>query len=283
MTVGGRVKERVNEGREMSAAVWSSLSLVAVCLLLLLVSMPSWTVVTAITTDRGDELSLSDITQVTCFRQEIAEMTAEEHAKVAGIDMLMTVHERVLLWRYLQQASLYVEYGAGGSTQLACLSKVKHYLTIEADAAFLLQLIRNSDCLIDAMLQARFFAEYINIGPVSAFSVPIDSTWNHAWINYPNAIINIANKTKLSVDSKPDLVLVDGRFRVASALTALTVMDDDGILLIHDFFNRPHYYIVLEFANVVDCVATLLVAKKKKDMNMTRLQELITEYQYQYN
>ena len=48
-----------------------------------------------------------------------------------------------------------------------------------------------------------------------------------------------------------DFVFVDGRFRVASALTALLRGGPDLAMLIHDFWSRPAYHDVLRWVSVV--------------------------------
>ena len=49
---------------------------------------------------------------------------------------------------------------------------------------------------------------------------------------------------------KPDLVLIDGRFRVASFLHSLLTAEPGTRLIFDDYNNRPHYHLVEEFCPV---------------------------------
>ena len=49
---------------------------------------------------------------------------------------------------------------------------------------------------------------------------------------------------------KPDLVLIDGRFRVACFLHSLLAADAGTPLLFDDYTNRPHYHLVEEFCPI---------------------------------
>ncbi len=66
---------------------------------------------------------------------------------------------------------------------------------------------------------------------------------------------------------KPDLVLVDGRFRVACALQAIVNTMPGVEIMIHDFFARQHYYDVLHFADIVDCADNLVVLRAKQPIS----------------
>ena len=100
----------------------------------------------------------------------------------------------------------------------------------------------------------------ILIGPLKAWGVPasLHKATTH-WSKYPGAVISYRNKA--------DLVLVDGRFRIASALETIKNADFFGYLLIHDFFNRPFYHsIVLKYFKIVDCADMLVVLKKRENV-----------------
>jgi hypothetical protein len=64
-----------------------------------------------------------------------------------------------------------------------------------------------------------------------------------------------------------DCILIDGRERVNCAIKAKKYLSTNGILLVHDFFNRPRYNPILEFYNIIDRVdntkQTLAILKLK--------------------
>lgn len=87
--------------------------------------------------------------------------------------------------------------------------------------------------------------------------------------------MTIIFKTKKAIDT----IFIDGRFRVACALSALLHCQNSTIM-IHDFFNRQQYHIVLEFLDMIEECETLGVFKPKKRLNKANLQTLLKQYAY---
>jgi len=65
------------------------------------------------------------------------------------------------------------------------------------------------------------------------------------------------------IDGSPDLVLIDGRFRVACALSIWFALNTSAIVIFDDFFNRPYYHIVLNYYNVLERSGRMAVLQKK--------------------
>ena len=79
-------------------------------------------------------------------------------------------------------------------------------------------------------------------------------------IKYNNAL----NKNLKKAEKKQiDLILIDGRFRVASLLNCLKFMNNDTVVLFDDFNNRQHYHIVLDFFEIIEKGSKMVVLKKK--------------------
>ena len=58
-------------------------------------------------------------------------------------------------------------------------------------------------------------------------------------INYSNHMKNLNKKEQQSID----LVLIDGRFRVACCLKCYDIVKDTCLIAFDDFLVRPHYHI----------------------------------------
>ena len=65
---------------------------------------------------------------------------------------------------------------------------------------------------------------------------------------YSNRIKKIGDDNQKNID----LVLIDGRFRVACCLKAYQVIPEDCKIVFDDFLTRDHYNIVLQFYNIID-------------------------------
>ena len=111
--------------------------------------------------------------------------------------------------------------------------------------------------IINFSLKKRLFFYYVDIGKTKEWGFPISNDSKEIFPNYSNDIFN-------SVDSNTlDIVLIDGRFRVACLLSVILNMSstEDTIILFHDFWNREKYHIVLKYVTEIERVDTLAVFK----------------------
>lgn len=81
-------------------------------------------------------------------------------------------------------------------------------------------------------------------------------------INYSEHIKNLEKEEQLKID----LVLIDGRFRVACCLKCYNVISNDCLIIFDDFLKRPQYNIVLNYFDIIE---------KTKDNNMVLLKKKI--------
>jgi hypothetical protein len=218
----------------------------------------------------GQPAEMEQDSQLFCNRAELVGITEQEKMLVTNVTMLMTLSERVMLLRELSKVQSYFEYGSGGSTEIACKFPSLQYATLDNNFAFLSSLVSNSSCLQKGITDGRLFAQYIDIGPIGDFGNPTTNDTS-LWHTYPSAILNHPG-------SRPELVLIDGRFRVASAMVSLLAVDRNTKILFHDFFNRPHYYRILNYVDVLDCVDTLVILKRKATINWMELMKDIEYY-----
>ncbi len=181
----------------------------------------------------------------------------------------MSPGERDLFRKYLNNAVHYWEFGGGGSTAWASTTNtIKSIVTIESDKNYAAKLkgdFKNADI------------RWIDIGPTGAWGAPSDTSKVGVWNLYPNSWLTKSNE--------PDMVLIDGRFRVACALTVLTKSDttNNPYVLIHDFNNRPEYHCILLFYKVIETVDTLVVLQKKDSYDNDFAKVLLEKYYMVYS
>jgi len=183
----------------------------------------------------------------------------------------MTDNEIRFLESYFGKCSHYFEFGCGGSTYNACKhSNIQTIESVESSQQWINKL--SSNPLISSSKNKIQF-HYIDINADNnKFGRPKDSSKKQNWALYSRQI----NKTP----KKYDLVLIDGRFRVACALHTLDSIDPSGIVLIHDYTNRPYYYIVEKFYNRVAVVEKLCAFQKKPAYDQKLLKQLIAKYEH---
>jgi len=152
----------------------------------------------------------------------------------------------------LKRSKFYFEYGSGSST-LAANDFNKKFISIELDKKYYFEVkkrIKND--------QVKFF----NIGPVGEFSYPI--------LKLKKKIVSYINSIDIYFNNKdyPDLILVDGRFRIACCLNILRHVQKKSLkvlILLDDYEKRESYKILNNFFKVrrIGRMAILSALKKK--------------------
>ena len=136
----------------------------------------------------------------------------------------------VLILAALAKSANYAEYGAGASTLVASSRKnIKTIFSVETDASWAEFIQKEADKRKTEMI-------LIDLGPVGKWGRPVSYSHADKFERYFQAPF----KQKIS----PDLVYIDGRFRVACFLTSLLFAKPGTTLIIDDYASRPHYEIV---------------------------------------
>ncbi len=217
--------------------------------------------------ENNEERASKYLDDLTCKAQGTS--AAAMNAAVIPEMPRMSEGETELFEKYLHQATLYFEYGSGGSTKLAVKNKVEVF-GVESDKQWVDTLIEECGplCKVD----------YVDIGPTKEWGYPVDQTHKEKFPLYSEAILRHENAF--------DFVLVDGRFRVACTLNVIKHTlackkgKADTIIFIHDFWNRSDYYTVLAFLDTVERKETAGVFKLKNNIDMLYLNQLLEKYKY---
>lgn len=142
----------------------------------------------------------------------------------------------------LKKSKYYFEYGSGNSTILSKKYK-KKFLSIETDKSFY------------RFIKKKGIREilYYNIGPTKYYSIPILPLIliKEKIKKYANSI----NLFKKKFKKNPDLILIDGRFRVYVTLTLLIFflknkITGRTIIIIDDFKYRKNYQVIKKIIKI---------------------------------
>lgn len=172
----------------------------------------------------------------------------------------MTKNEQAFFKEALDNTNRYFEFGSGGSTVWA----VKQNLTVqgvESDARWVSSL--------KAKLGERCQVKTVDIGPTREWGLPATMEHKDKFPDYSRAIHDH--------DTAFDLILVDGRFRVACTIASIQHIYkhhkniDNAHIFIHDFWNRPHYHCVLQFLEPVKTVESAGLFRVKSGLNAKKL------------
>jgi hypothetical protein len=152
----------------------------------------------------------------------------------------------------LQASKRYLEFGSGGSTYLAAKLN-KPFVCIDSDRFFLRAVAQKitADGYLNPTSQSYLPR---NIGLTREWSQPV--VWGALSQRRQASFRHYSDFQTESLQQidYPDLILVDGRFRVACALKAIRALQaqSNWTLVVDDYVGRPEYEVIAEFAKP-DC------------------------------
>tara|TARA_B100001989_G_C24419151_1_gene403116 strand:+ start:265 stop:822 length:558 start_codon:yes stop_codon:yes gene_type:complete len=161
-----------------------------------------------------------------------------------------------ILWMsYININTTYFEWGSGFTTVTA--DKIGAKVTS----------IEGSKDWYNKMIKKKFSNRtnlfYVDIGETGSFSNPKDPTKSHNYIT--------------SIKDKQDIILVDGRWRVACAIRAFPFISENGRLMIHDF-HRKYYHSLLKIYQEESKVDSLAVMKPLKNISNLYLEKMFLNF-----
>ena len=165
----------------------------------------------------------------------------------------------------------YLEFGCGGST---------NYVLKNTDATTVTS-VDSDNIWIDDVLNSlnesekeRLLIRYCDIGPVGAWGVPKNKSNFENWWRYMTTPWELAHTNSI----KPDLVLVDGRFRVASFLYSLLAAQDGITILFDDYLERPEYFVVEKYCNLTGKAGRMGIFTVTKNFSTSEISAAIAQY-----
>ena len=162
----------------------------------------------------------------------------------------LSANDKHMYYKYLATATNYFEFGSGGSTYQASIRKnVKQIYSVESDKQWIHKM---NDMLLNN---------------VKLLYIEIDTQPNTWGRPGPKCTVKQMKSysDQIKMVSNIDLILIDGRFRVACCLKCFDVIDERTRIAFDDFLNRPHYHIVLDYYDIVEqTVDKRMVILKKK-------------------
>jgi hypothetical protein len=150
----------------------------------------------------------------------------------------MSANERLCFAAAIAGRRHLVEYGVGGSTLAALARGVGRIDSVESDPAWIARLEGRPEVRA-AIAAGRLALHHADIGPVGDWGFPTDASFSARWPAYAQEIWARVPAGEV------DAVLVDGRFRAACVLAAVTHARPGTPIIVHDFWNRPEYGVIL--------------------------------------
>jgi hypothetical protein len=140
----------------------------------------------------------------------------EPHMDVETLDLFRNL---------LSQAKTYIEYGCGGSTSFAFLNSATRIVGVETDRSWM-EMVMN---FMPGRLE-RVDLCHVDLGEVGEWGFPKSEADGTVYASWPWTRAEGA-----------DLVLVDGRFRVACTLKSMLEARPGTPVIFEDYFGRDFY------------------------------------------
>ena len=172
---------------------------------------------------------------------------------------------------YLDRCQTIAEFGAGGSTVLAA-RKRKNIVAVESDPNWVNR-IRQFQVIKRAERCGRLRFVPVNIGPTKEWGYPNSEQLRRNWPSYSVGAWTHGGKNA-------ELVLIDGRFRVACMAAAALNTKPGTFIVVHDFWNRPRYHEALGFLRAIDRYETLGVFVVSSAVRKTEIERCLWSYAY---
>ena len=184
--------------------------------------------------------------------------------------------ERECFYAELQSCKTYLEYGSGGST-LAALKMVPKVISVENDRAFYRAITREARLSITG----EYFPLFVNTGRTGEWGFPVTERLTalriQLWRRYAVAPWLVIERNGLL----PELIFIDGRFRVACALESLLRLPpvSDCRIMLDDFAQFDGAYSpIFEFAEGIETHGRAVKFKRARNLDQARCRTLLAQY-----
>ncbi|MFL6604137.1 MAG: hypothetical protein ACJ8R9_22795 [Steroidobacteraceae bacterium] len=170
----------------------------------------------------------------------------------------------------------YLEYGSGGSTILAS-RMVKTLVSVDSEGSFLADVRRK--LAEEAGRKAIMKLIHVNIGLTYHWGMPVFTKPTRRrvrrWEDYPTAPWRYYR----SIAQQPDLILVNGRFRVACVLESLLSLSplSNTQILVDNYAERPWYQMMERFADL-EMVGRMAVLRPRRLIDRIQVRRLVRQF-----
>jgi hypothetical protein len=147
-----------------------------------------------------------------------------------------------------QAAAVILEYGTGGSTTVAAELPGRTVFSVESSEPWLDKMM---EWFNQNPPKARLNLHLANIGKTRDWGFPVDHKGIYRWSGYP---VSVWEREDFQ---HPDTVLIDGRFRLACALTVLFRITRPVTVLIDDYIDRPGYHKIETLVGAAEMVGRM--------------------------
>ena len=169
------------------------------------------------------------------YRQLLARRAsiAAEARKDQQPVLTLPEREAALVADFYGRCGTVLEYGSGGSTFLAASKPGRRVFAVESCEAWTADMHRH---LALAQVADRVRMHHVDIGATGSWGRPRGAERIAHWPDYPGSVWDRADF------EQPEVILIDGRFRLGCFLTALQRITRPATILWDDYTWRRQYH-----------------------------------------
>lgn len=205
------------------------------------------------------DLELFEVVQNKIFRKSYP---SNEYS----IETTMSTKEVDYLTKLLSKSKSYLEFGSGFSTLLASQFYNLSVLSFETDLGYI-EFIKKK--LEHDSSSSRVELIHLDIGPTKEWGWPAQT---EEFKIFPNYVMSFLGRTSTS-SLAPDLILIDGRFRISTFLACCLSFPGSKILF-DDYLERENYHIVEEILTPIKLVGRIGEFRVPRQFNRRKLKRI---------
>lgn len=188
-------------------------------------------------------------------------------------DIALHFLDLLILQLHTRGAQLYFEWGSGGSTSWVAPLAQRAW-SVDNNKEWCTKVAGRPDIQF-WVVNGVLTLVCVEMGPTQPWGFPSPVSSPALFLDYVNAI-------EASGHNAFDVVMVDGRFRVACGLKALWHLAPSGKLVVHDWERVWYHEPLLRFYNILEVTATgqmvVLTPKTLSDQQWHQARTLLDEY-----
>lgn len=163
---------------------------------------------------------------------------SDQPAAIDGFDLTFPSETADCVRQHYAEADVILEYGSGGSSFVGLGAGAALLMTVESDKAWA---DRINAALATRFEPARFLVHHVDVGPTREWGFPVDA---RRFRNFHAYALSVFDQPAYR---HPDVVLIDGRFRVACFYATMLRIERPATILFDDYANRKRYHRVERF------------------------------------